>query len=84
MRLNDTSDIIIVENVHKFYGSFHALKGVSLRIKLGEVVVIVGPSGSGKSTFIRTINYLEPFTRGKITVDGIALKQGINIDKVRR
>lgn len=50
--------IIVCRDVHKWYGEFHALKGISLEVRAGEVIVIVGPSGSGKSTFIRTINRL--------------------------
>jgi general L-amino acid transport system ATP-binding protein len=77
--------IIICENVNKWYGDFHALKDVSLRVKRGEVVVICGPSGSGKSTFIRTINRLEEHQEGRIIVDGIEMTNDIrNIDAIRR
>ncbi|MGQ9614202.1 amino acid ABC transporter ATP-binding protein [Chloroflexus sp.] len=77
--------IIICENVNKWYGDFHALKDVSLRVKRGEVVVICGPSGSGKSTFIRTINRLEEHQEGRIIVDGIEMTGDIrNIDAIRR
>jgi general L-amino acid transport system ATP-binding protein len=76
--------IIIARDVHKWFGSFHALKGVSMEVGRGEVVVIFGPSGSGKSTFIRTINRLEEHQRGQIIVDGIELTHDIrNIEKVR-
>jgi general L-amino acid transport system ATP-binding protein len=76
--------IIIARDVHKWFGSFHALKGVSLEVNRGEVVVIFGPSGSGKSTFIRTINRLEEHQRGQIIVDGIELTHDIrNIEKIR-
>jgi len=51
-----TEPIIQVENVHKFFGHIHALRGVSLNVQKGEVVVIIGPSGSGKSTMLRCIN----------------------------
>jgi len=78
------NEIIVAENVSKHYGSFQALKSVSLRVKAGEVVVIIGPSGSGKSTFIRTLNRLEPHESGTITIDGVELKDGQNLDRVRR
>ena len=78
-------DIIVCRDVHKWYGNFHALKGVSTTVKPGEVVVILGPSGSGKSTLIRTINHLEQHQRGDIIVDGIELSGDIrNIDAIRR
>jgi len=78
-------EIIICRNVHKWYGEFEALKGVSLTVKRGEVVVIIGPSGSGKSTFIRTINRLEEHQEGEIIVDGITLSHDIrNIAEIRR
>ncbi|QFP77567.1 amino acid ABC transporter ATP-binding protein [Deinococcus sp. AJ005] len=76
--------IIVAENVHKHFGSFHALRGVNMSVQPGEVVVIIGPSGSGKSTFIRTINRLEEHSQGTIIVDGIELKDGQNLDAIRR
>ncbi len=77
--------MIIAQDVQKWYGQFHALKGVSLTVQLGEVVVIMGPSGSGKSTFIRTFNALEDYQQGKIWVDGIELSHDLrNIDVIRR
>src|SRR5512136_1503748 len=77
-------DIIICQDVHKWFDRVHVLKGISLNVKAGEVVVIFGPSGSGKSTFIRTINRLEEHQRGTIIVDGIELTHDIrNIATVR-
>lgn len=83
----DSEAVIVAEDVHKWYASnkFHVLRGVSLRVKKGEVVVVMGPSGSGKSTFIRTFNALEEYQKGKITVDGIELSHDLkNIDTIRR
>ena len=71
-----TEDIIVCRDVHKWFGNFHALRGISTTVKRGEVVVIIGPSGSGKSTFIRTLNRLEQHQRGEIFVDGIELTCG--------
>jgi general L-amino acid transport system ATP-binding protein len=63
--------IIVAKDVEKWYGNgFHVLKGVSLTVNRGEVVVLMGPSGSGKSTFIRTFNGLEPYQKGSIEIDG--------------
>jgi len=76
--------IIHIEEVHKHFGRVHALRGVSLRVKKGEVVVIVGPSGSGKSTLLRCINRLEEFDKGRIIVDDIHLDNAQNINTVRR
>ena len=82
---NGAEDIIICKDVHKWYGEFHALRGVTTTIKKGEVVVVFGPSGSGKSTFIRTINRLEEHQRGQIIVDGIEMTNDVrNIDAIRR
>ncbi len=82
---NSSEDIIICRDVHKWYGEFHALRGVTTTIKKGEVVVVFGPSGSGKSTFIRTINRLEEHQRGQIIVDGIEMSDDVrNIDAIRR
>ena len=82
--LHSEEDIIICRDVHKWFGDFHVLKGVTTTIKRGAVVVIFGPSGSGKSTFIRTINRLEEHQRGEIIVDGIKLTNDIrNIEAIR-
>ncbi|MBL8109679.1 MAG: amino acid ABC transporter ATP-binding protein [Anaerolineales bacterium] len=76
--------IIKVQDVHKWYGNFHALKGVSMDVQKREVIVIFGPSGSGKSTFIRTLNRLEEHQRGKIVVDGIEMSHDVrNIEQIR-
>jgi len=76
--------IIICRDVHKWYGHYHALRGISMQVKRGEVVVIFGPSGSGKSTFIRTINRLEEHQRGEIIVDGIRLSHDVrDIERIR-
>ncbi|OYY11418.1 MAG: amino acid ABC transporter ATP-binding protein [Polynucleobacter sp. 24-46-87] len=76
--------MIQLKNVSKWYGSFQVLTECSTSIKKGEVVVICGPSGSGKSTLIKTINALEPFQAGEITVDGIALHDPkTNLAKLR-
>jgi general L-amino acid transport system ATP-binding protein len=76
--------IIICKDVHKWYGDFHALRGISMEVQKGEVIVIFGPSGSGKSTFIRTLNRLEEHQRGQIVIDGIELSHDVrNIEKIR-
>ena len=59
-----------VENIHKHFGALHVLKGISMRVAKGEVVVVVGPSGGGKSTFLRTLNYLEKPDQGWVKADG--------------
>ena len=76
--------IIHIENVHKHFGKVHALRGVSLDVNKGEVVVIIGPSGSGKSTLLRCINRLEEYDEGTIVVDGIPLDSAENINAVRQ
>ncbi|MGB3768210.1 MAG: amino acid ABC transporter ATP-binding protein [Phormidesmis sp.] len=82
----DKSPVIVAKNVNKTYDNgFNVLKGVSLTVNKGEVVVLMGPSGSGKSTFIRTFNGLEPYQQGSIEIDGTAIshnKKGIEL--VRR
>jgi glutamate transport system ATP-binding protein len=62
--------LIAVDRVDKWFGSLHVLRDVSLEVRRGEVVVVVGPSGSGKSTLCRVINRLEPIDSGEIRVDG--------------
>ncbi|AFY86463.1 amino acid ABC transporter ATP-binding protein [Chroococcidiopsis thermalis] len=82
----DLEPIVIARNVEKWYGNnFHVLKGVSLTVNRGEVVVLMGPSGSGKSTFIRTFNGLEPYQKGSIEIDGTKISHNLkNIEIVRR
>jgi polar amino acid transport system ATP-binding protein len=77
-------DIIIIEDLHKYFGNVEAVKGVDLNVRRGEVVVIVGPSGSGKSTVLRCINHLESPTTGSIVIDGVHLEDhATDINKVR-
>jgi glutamate/aspartate transport system ATP-binding protein len=65
--------MIDIDKVSKWYGSFQVLKDCTTRVDKGEVVVVCGPSGSGKSTLIKTVNALEPFQQGRITVDGVSV-----------
>ena len=75
--------MIQMRDVHKYFGKLHVLKGISMDVEEGEVVVIVGPSGSGKSTVLRCMNYLEVPTKGEIVVDGMSLEEDSNINTVR-
>ena len=82
---DDSSTIIRIDKLNKWFGTFHVLRDLSLSVKQGEKIVICGPSGSGKSTLIRCINFLEEHQEGKIIVDGIELTGDLkNIDAVRR
>jgi general L-amino acid transport system ATP-binding protein len=82
--MSQNEPIIIAKGVEKWYGNFHALRGVDMEVQKGEVIVIFGPSGSGKSTFIRCINRLEDHQKGQIVVDGIELTNDMrNIEKIR-
>ncbi|NDV48927.1 MULTISPECIES: amino acid ABC transporter ATP-binding protein [unclassified Salipiger] len=75
---------ISIRNLQKYYGPYHALRGIDLEIARGEVVCVVGPSGSGKSTLIRCINRLEAFSADSaIEVDGVPVLPGANLAKVR-
>jgi glutamate/aspartate transport system ATP-binding protein len=76
--------VIEIKNVSKWYGSFQVLTDCTTAIQKGEVVVVCGPSGSGKSTLIKTVNALEPFQKGDITVDGISISDPkTNLPKLR-
>ncbi|MCY4289574.1 MAG: amino acid ABC transporter ATP-binding protein [Aestuariivita sp.] len=76
---------IRIAQMHKYYGTFHALKDINLEIAKGEKVVICGPSGSGKSTLIRCVNRLEEHQAGDIVVMGTPLDDNVdNIDEIRR
>ena len=75
---------ITIDNMNKWYGSFHVLRDINLTVNQGERIVICGPSGSGKSTLIRCINALEEHQQGSIVVDGTLLSNDLkNIDKIR-
>ena len=76
MASNSAQPVIRMEGVSKFFGTFQALKEVSLSVNSGERVVVCGPSGSGKSTLIRCINRLEKHEHGAIVVDGVTLDDG--------
>lgn len=77
--------IIRLENIHKTYGNDEILKGISLNVHEGEVVVIIGPSGTGKSTLLRCINQLTPPDTGKVWVDGVELTNPkVDINQARR
>ena len=71
--------------MNKWYGEFHVLRDINLKVMGGERIVICGPSGSGKSTMIRCINRLEEHQQGRIVVDGVELTNDLKkIDEVRR
>jgi glutamate/aspartate transport system ATP-binding protein len=76
--------MIEIKNVSKWYGSFQVLTDCTTSVKKGDVVVVCGPSGSGKSTLIKTVNALEPFQKGDITIDGTSVgAAGTDLPKLR-
>lgn len=74
--------LVSIQNVHKSFGKLEVLKGVSLDVKQGEVICIIGPSGSGKSTLIRCINALNDIQKGSIKVGGIEVNDA-SLDKLQ-
>ena len=85
MHVSDTDVAIDIVSMHKWYGEFHVLRDINLRVMRGERIVVCGPSGSGKSTMIRCINRLEEHQKGRIVVDGKELTNDLKkIDEVRR
>ena len=85
MSVSDSKVAIEINSMNKWYGDFHVLRDINLKVMEGERIVVAGPSGSGKSTMIRCINRLEEHQRGQIVVDGIELTGDIKkIDEVRR
>ena len=85
MTVSDTDVAIEIRDMNKWYGDFHVLRDIDLKVMRGERIVIAGPSGSGKSTLIRCINRLEEHQQGDIIVDGVELTSDLKaIDEVRR
>jgi|TARA_A100001391_G_scaffold35614_2_gene19461 general L-amino acid transport system ATP-binding protein len=85
MTVSDTDVAVEIRNMNKWYGDFHVLRDIDLKVMRGERIVIAGPSGSGKSTLIRCVNRLEEHQQGDIVVDGIELTGDLKrIDEVRR
>lgn len=78
------TDMVKVEHLKKNFGDLEVLKDISLTVKEGEKLVIIGPSGSGKSTFIRCINYLEEPTSGKITVSGTEVTRKNHLEMAKK
>ena len=83
MQPTDNIDIIQIDKLNKWYGDFHVLKDINLRVGSGEKIVICGPSGSGKSTLIRCINALEGYQSGSLTVQGTTLNDNKDTRAVR-
>ena len=85
LKLEVSDEIAIkIQNMNKWFGSFHVLRDIDLTVNRGERIVVCGPSGSGKSTLIRCINALEEHQSGQIIVDGTELTSDIkNIDRIR-
>ena len=76
--------VIELKHVDKHYGELHVLKDINLRVRKGEVVVIIGPSGSGKSTLCRTINRLETIDSGEILIEGVPIpEEGKELARLR-
>ena len=85
MRTTENETAIDIIGLDKWFGSFHVLRGVDLKVMRGQRVVICGPSGSGKSTLLRCINRIEDWQRGRVIVDGMELTEDLKkIDEVRR
>lgn len=82
--MTNRKTMIEVKHLTKTFGDVTVLKDINFEIKEKEVVVIIGPSGSGKSTVLRCLNFLEVPSGGEIIIDGIVLKEGANLNAIRR
>jgi ABC-type polar amino acid transport system ATPase subunit len=81
----DAPFLLEIDGLHKSFGDLEVLKGISLRVRPREVIIVIGPSGSGKSTLLRCINRLEEPTRGVIRVDGVELSaRGVDLNRARK
>ncbi len=77
--------MIEIQDLHKYFGALHVLKGIDLNVEKGEVLSVIGASGSGKSTLLYCINGLEPVQQGKVVVDGTDVHaKGTDINKLRQ
>jgi len=77
--------LVEIQNVHKSYGAFEVLKDVSMEVREGEIVSIIGRSGAGKSTLLRCMNGLETIQSGRVVVDGVDVgASGTDLRKLRR
>jgi len=82
--MSNTDHMIKLEDVHKYFGKLHVLRGINLEVDRSEVVVLIGPSGSGKSTLLRCLNFLELAQKGSIHIDGhLVDPDSTNLDQVR-
>ena len=85
MRTTEHEVAVEIVGLNKWFGAFHVLRDIDLKVMRGERIVICGPSGSGKSTLLRCINRLEDWQRGRVIVDGMELTDDLKkIDEVRR
>jgi general L-amino acid transport system ATP-binding protein len=85
MRTTANEVAVDVLALNKWFGGFHVLRDVSLKVMRGERIVICGPSGSGKSTLLRCVNRIEDWQQGRVIVDGVELTEDLKaIDEVRR
>ena len=83
--MGDDRFLLEIDDLHKSFGDLAVLKGICLRVRPGEVIILIGPSGSGKSTLLRCINRLEEPTRGRIRVDGTEITaRGVDLNHVRK
>ena len=80
------SDEVIIETkgVKVNFGDFWALKGIDMKVRKGEIIVVLGPSGSGKSTFIRTLNRLQPHSAGTVYIDGINIDDDTTVADLKK
>ena len=76
--------IIETKGVKVNFGDFWALKGIDMKVRRGEIIVVLGPSGSGKSTFIRTLNRLQPHSAGTVSIDGINIDEDTTVADLKK